>query len=159
MTTNNSPIVAPVVDTEIHTRAVLVWLQIGTWAARKYDKAATAKIVSHYAAANDAARVNKSLLPADASSYKTLIQLATAIRATHYSKTLAWADEGWRLLPTANYQQYATWFRSVSQEFADARAMFGQDYPALRAAAPARLNGMFRAEDYPATSDVMARFR
>ena len=42
-------------ETQIHTRAVLVWLQIGTWAARKYDKAATAKILRDYSASNDAA--------------------------------------------------------------------------------------------------------
>jgi hypothetical protein len=146
-------------DTAIHTRAVLVWLQIGTWAARKYDKAATAKIIRDYNANSDAARVNKSLLPSDATSYKALTQLATAIRATHYSKTLAWADEGWRLLPTANYLDYTNWYRQVSAEFAIARAAFGQDYPALQAAAPARLNGLYRASDYPSVIDVIGRFK
>lgn len=146
-------------DSAIHTRAVLVWLQIGTWTARKYDKAATREITAHYNASIDSARVNKSLLPADAASYIALTQLATSIRAEHYKRALAWTDEGWRLLPTANYMDYTAWYRDVSRQFEAAKATFGADYPALRAAAPSRLNGMWRAEDYPATQDVLARFR
>src|SRR5207342_2803217 len=103
----------------------LVWLQIGTWTARKYDKAATREITAHYNASMDSARVNKSLLPADAASYIALTQLATSIRAEHYKRALAWTDEGWRLLPTANYMDYTAWYRDVSRQFEAAKAAFG----------------------------------
>jgi hypothetical protein len=145
-------------DTAIHTRAVLVWLQIGTWSARKYDKAATAKLTAHYQAASDVARVNKALVPADAPAYKAITQAATAFRAAHYGKTLAWADEGWRLLPTAQYLDYTQWYRDAQAQWRRLKLELEAEYPQLAADAPARLNGLYRAADYPSTSDVLSRF-
>jgi hypothetical protein len=157
----NSPIgtaADPNADTAIHTRAMLVWLQIGTWSARKYDKQATAKVTADHHAAADSARVNKSLLPGDATAYKALTSLAGSIRAEHYTNTLAWADEGWRLLPVANFQNYTAWYRGQKTAYAAALADFCQEYPSLRAGAPARLNGLYRASDYPETIDMASRF-
>jgi len=146
-------------DTAIHTRAVLVSLSIGTWSARKYDRAATAQLIAHYAATRDAARVNKALLPADAPAYKAITQAATAFRAAHYSKTLAWADEGgWRLLPTAQYLDYTQWFRNAQRQWEQLKDALEAEYPQLAADAPARLNGLYREADYPTTADVLSRF-
>jgi len=156
----NTPIATaePNAETAIHTRAMLVWLQIGTWSARKYDKRATAKLTADHHAAADAARVNKSLLPGDAKAYRALTSLAGSIRAEHYTNTLAWADEGWRLLPVANFQNYTAWYRAQKNAYASALADFCQEYPSLRANAPARLNGLYRAEDYPTTQDMSGKF-
>ncbi len=144
--------------TAIHTRALLVWLRISTWSARKYDKGVTSKVNSQYAASSDAGRYNKHLLPGDAVAYKALIQLAGAIRQQHYSNTLAWSDEGWRLLPTANYVAYTDWLRQQQAAFSTTLADFISEYPNLRAQASALLNGLYRDEDYPQTQDLSSRF-
>lgn len=142
----------------IHSRALLVWLRISTWSARKYDKRISAELNAQHNASSDASRVNKLLLPGDATAYKTLVSLATSIRAQHYSNTLAWSDEGWRLLPTANYATYTKWLRDRQREFNDALNVFANDYPALRAQAARLLNGLYRDEDYPAVQDIRSKF-
>lgn len=145
-------------DTNIHTRALLVWLRISTWSARKYDKSVSNKVNAQYAATSDAGRYNKSLLPGDASAYKTLVTLAGAIRQQHYAHTLAWSDEGWRLLPTANYTQYTDWLRSQQTTFRSALDDFTSEYPYLRAQAARLLNGLYKDEDYPSAQDLHSRF-
>lgn len=145
-------------DTNIHARALLVWLRISTWSARKYDKPLSAKVNQQHNASSDASRVNKLLLPGDASAYKTLISLATTIRAEHYTNTLAWSDEGYRLLPTANYANYTAWLRDRTRQFDDALNEFAREYPALRTEAAIRLNGLYRDSDYPAVQDLRAKF-
>jgi len=144
--------------TQIHSRALLVWLTISTWTARRYDKAVTRKVNNDYAASTDAGRYNKFLLPGDAQAYKTLIALAGSIRAEHYTKTLAWSDEGWRLLPTANYMEYTTWFRQQQSAYKSALDQFVADYPTMRAEAQIKLRGLYRDEDYPGVMDVRERF-
>lgn len=143
---------------DIHTRALLVFMTISMWSARRYDKTVTQKVNAEFNAFDDAGRYNKMLLPGDAPSYKALTTIASQIRAQHYKHTLAWSDEGWRLLPTANYMDYTDWLRTQEREFQAALDAFVQDYPALKQAAQTRLNGMFKDEDYPSVEDIRRRF-
>lgn len=145
-------------QTLIHTRAVLVWLNISTWSARKYDRQITLKVNSDLKASSDAGRYNKMLLPGDAASYKALVSLAGSIRQEHYSHTLAWSDEGWRLLPTDNFDQYSDWLRKRQQEFDAALDTFVSDYPALKLNAMSSLNSAYREDDYPDALDIRRRF-
>lgn len=144
--------------TDIHTRALLVYMNISMWSARRYDKTITQKINTDYRASDDAGRYNKMLLPGNAPTYKALTTLASQIRNTHYTKTLTWSDEGWRLLPTANYMAYTDWLRSQERQFQAALDAFVAEYPALKLAAQTRLNGMYQEEDYPALADIRKRF-
>lgn len=144
--------------TQIHSRALLVWLHISTWSARKYDKNVTRDVIARANASSDAGRWNKMLLPGDAKAYKTLLSLATSIRAQHYANTLAWSDEGWRILPTANYATYTKWLRDRQREFGDALNEFAAEYPALCVQAERLLNGQWNASDYPSAQDLKSRF-
>lgn len=155
---SSSKIVTAAPDTSIHARALLVWLQISTWTARKYDKKITEKVNHEYHASTDAGRYNKFLLPGDNDSYKSLIAIAGSIRAQHYAHTLAWSDEGWRLLPVDNYMTYTAWYRQQQREFSAALETFAAAYPAMRLAAQAKLNGLYRDEDYPTVQDMKTRF-
>lgn len=145
-------------DTTIHSRALLVWLTISTWAARRYDKVITQRVNADYNASSDAGRYNKFLLPGDAPAYKQLLALAGSIRTAHYSNTLAWSDEGWRLLPVNNYMQYTSWIRQQQTAFDNALDQFLMDYPSLRSDAAVRLAGLYKSEDYPSTRDMRDRF-
>lgn len=146
-------------DTAIHTRAMLVWMTISTWTARKYDKGITQKVNADMRASSDAGRYNKHLLPGDAAAYKALMSLSSSIRVAHYSHTLAWSDEGWRLLPVANFTDYTTWFREQQRQFSEALTEFIRQYPSLRLQAQYHLNGAYKAEDYPAAIDIHERFK
>jgi hypothetical protein len=142
----------------IHTRALLVWLQISTWSARKYDRSVSNKVNRDAGATDDAGRYNKLLLPGDATSYKTLVTLLGSLRAWHYTETLAWSDEGNRLLTTANFMRYADTLRTKITEIDRATEDFVSDYPALRTAAAMKLKGLYKPEDYPDVSDIRGKF-
>ena len=143
--------------TAINSRALLVNLSISTWSARKFDRAISDEIAAQHNAARDAVRANKSLIQGD--SYKALIRAAQAARTAHYFHTLAWSDEGWRLLPTANHAAYTDELRALQGQFASRLAEFVRDYPRLQEIARARLNGMYKAADYPHPAAISDRFR
>ena len=138
------------------TRAMLASLRISSWSARKYDKKVTAETNAAHGADSDAGRYNKMLLPGDASSYKALTSHIAATRVLHYAETLAWSDDGWRLLPVANYQKYTDKLRAAKHTYDALLGDFLADYPALQQAARIKLNGMYRDEDYP--SNVAGKY-
>jgi len=142
----------------IHNRAMLVALRISTWTARKYDKKVTKEVTDSHNAVADAGRFNKMLIPGDALSYKALMQLVGRVRTEHYANTLAWSDEGWRLLPTANYATYTQFTRQRKAEFMTLLDDFATEYPSLKQNAPARLNGMYNEADYPPISQIRGKF-
>lgn len=146
------------VAASIHTRAMLVSLRLSAWTARKYDKRISNEVNSAHGATSDAGRFNKMLLPGDCASYKALMQLVGSIRTEHYQNSLSWSDEGWRLLPTANYQQYAAFTRKKRAEFETLLEEFLSEYPHLREQAKVRLNGMYKDEDYPTVSQIRSKF-
>lgn len=131
------------------SRAMLASLRISSWSARKYDKKVTADTNAAHGADSDAGRYNKMLLPGDASSYKALTSHIAATRVLHYDQTLAWSDDGWRLLPVANFTKYTDKLRAARHTYDALLSDFLADYPALQQAARIKLNGMYRDEDYP----------
>ena len=143
---------------DIHKRGMLVSLRLSAWTARKYDKQITAKVNSEHNAVADAGRYNKMLLPGNCESYKALLQCVGSIRTEHYANTLAWSDEGWRLLPTANYMAYVGMIRKRRAEFETLLDTFLAEYPQLREHAKIRLNGMYKEDDYPTVSEIRGKF-
>jgi hypothetical protein len=143
---------------DICARAMLVSLRISSWTARKYDRKITAEVNSSHGAVQDAGRYNKMLLPGNCESYKAIVQLVGNIRTEHYQNTLSWSDEGWRILPTANYLQYSEFTRKRRAEFDKLLNEFIGEYPILRDAAKIRLNGMYKEEDYPPASQIQGKF-
>ena len=143
-------------DSSLLTRAMLVSLRLTAWSARKYDKRITLETNEAHGAAADAGRYNKALMPSDAPTYKALNSHVSELRLIHYAQTLPWSDEGWRLLPIANYQAYTDKLRAGQHTFNSLLSEFVNDYPALRNEARIRLNGMYSDLDYPA--DVRAKY-
>ena len=135
---------------------MLASLRISSWSARKYDRKITDETNTAHGASSDAGRYNKMLLPGDASSYKALTSHIAGVRVLHYAQTLAWSDDGWRLLPVANYQRYTDKLRDAKHVYDSLLADFLADYPALQQSARIKLNGMYRDEDYP--SDVAGKY-
>lgn len=155
MTTNSHDLS----ETAIASRALLVWLTITGWTARRYDRKVTADINAQYAATSDAGRYNKSLLPGDHPAYKAIVSLQSSIRAQHYTQTLPWTDEGWRILPIASYDAYGKWYRDISDAHERAVSDLLSDYASMRASASRLLGKMYREEDYPSIDDLEKRFR
>lgn len=134
---------------DLHTRAMLVSLRISAWSARKYDRKVSQDTATAHGTTLDAGRYNKCLLPGDAPAYKALVSHVANLRVNHYAQTLAWSDDGWRLLPVKNYQAYTDMLRKGFHEADSLLSSFVADYPSMRLEAKRILNGMYQDTDYP----------
>lgn len=144
----------------IHSRAMLVSLSVSAWTARKFDRKVTDEIHQAHHAKSDVGRYNKHLLGGkdSAASHAAVMTAAGALRSGYYAQTLPWSDEGWRLLPSANFMAFSEKMRELRAAFDTAVEAFLLDYPTLREAARQRLSGMYREEEYPNALDIRCRF-
>lgn len=141
----------------IASKAMVLSLQIGMWSGHRLDKEKSAEVTRDANAAHGAARVNKHLIPKEALA--PISQAAGAVRNHFYSKTLPWKDNGDRLLTRVMYQQFIAEHGELQQQFKDAVDHFANHvYPAVREQAEFRMGELFKAEDYPAMSDIARRF-
>ena len=145
---------------DIHSRAMLVKLSVSCWVARKFDRKISKQINDQHEASSDAGRYNKQLLGGRkaAPSHAAVIASGAAARAAFYANTLPWEDEGWRLLPTANYEDFTKTMRNARETFEANVETFCLEYPELRETARVLLNGMFNASDYPSKESMRSRF-
>lgn len=148
---------APVLTT-IHDRAMLTYLRIGSWSARKLDTKATKKVTDDAGASSDAARVNKHLLAASDDQLKKIQKIGGEARKYLDNHTLPWDDAGNRLLPNEKCIEVVGELTRYEQEYNAAVDAFIAEYPALRAQALHNLGDLANHEDYPAPDQVRHKF-
>jgi|7_EtaG_2_1085326.scaffolds.fasta_scaffold35234_2 hypothetical protein len=152
----------------IHGKAILVSLSITSWAARKFDRVVTGEIRRQHNATNPG-RFNKRLLGSkktdangaettERNEYGRLKEVMNKARSDHYAQTLAWGNENWRLLPTANLDEYMKRERANKVEFSKCLRDFVLAYPSLRDVTQAALGDLFNEQDYPSVDTVEAKF-
>lgn len=125
---------------------MLIYLNISTWTARKYDKKISREIEDQYHA-DDAGRYNKILIAKEHLS--NIQKIISATRTFHYDNTLPWSDNGGRLLPSANYFNYVRSIQCFKDDFEREVTNFIRVYPNLKLEARQKLKAMFEEEDYP----------
>ena len=140
----------------IQDKAMLVHLNISTWTARKFDPKVTKEIEDNYSA-NDSGRYNKILI---AGEHLAKIQkIASATRVYHYEHTLAWNDNGGRLLSADIYFDYVSAMDKFQNELTTQVSRFINMYPTYIEEAKSRLKGMFSEEDYPSLEDLRQKYK
>ena len=72
--------------------------------------------------------------------------------------TLAWSDEGYRLLPAHFYFELTTQMREFERAFSQSVEEFLEVYRSYIEQVRPELNGLFREEDYPSTKKLRAKF-
>jgi hypothetical protein len=140
-------------------RAMLVYVSISCWSARKLDKKQTQKTVAEAGATADAARVNKHLLANADSALKKIQQKANQIRDYLEANTLPWDDAGNRLLSNEQSLVVVGQLHTLEQEFKALVDEFIEEYPVLRAEAVKNLGDMGDDSDYPQPDQVRAKFK
>lgn len=151
---------APRVNTEdVLGEAMLVNVNIKMWEGRKHDREVTERVHSEFHAAAGSGRYHKHLFGGKVPELSRIITAAATLRGIHYTQTLPWADTGWRLLPTANYTAYTDAMREAIASFNNASDGLARRYTDMIEEAETRLNGMFRAADYPPASSIRARYK
>lgn len=138
-------------------RALLVQLSISQWSARKYDKKVTRQVADTNGTTMDAGRYNKSLLPMN-DLLDHVHKKSTHIREKLYKNTLPWGIEGTMMLPTANYLQFMTEFRTEKAEWDSLVSAFINQYDTLKQDAQRILGTLYDPADYPSTSDLWQKF-
>jgi hypothetical protein len=141
----------------ISASALLVELNISVWPASKIDREITDKVNSDAGAVHGASQTKKNLF-AGTSLRKDISDFAARVRLYHNKHTLPWADKGERMLPTALFMEYKQTMNGFEQTFDMMCNNFYVEYPRLVAEAPIALQGLYKAEDYPAIEAVREKF-
>jgi len=143
---------------QINDKALLVKLSIGMPGNSRKDKPLTAEVTANHSLAANAGRWNKTLYPAEA--FEPLVTLSGSARTFHYENTLPWLDDGMRILPTLNYENYTKAMRDFRSKFESlADSHFIQQLTHWEAKARSMHNGTFRQEDYLPAHKLTKKFK
>lgn len=138
----------------IQSLAMLASLNISQWTARRYDKSVSVEVEKNHAAKGDAGRYNKLLIAKTA--LEPIEKIASAARQEHYKLTLAWGNNGERLLPGAIFMDFTATMKAHRTEFQKAVQILHVAYPQLVQESRLRLGTMYDPADYP--SDIRDRY-
>jgi hypothetical protein len=142
----------------IRDRAVLAYVTISCWSARKLDRKASRSVTKDAGASDDAARVNKYLLSSADQKLKDIQSIAGKTRRYLEDNSLPWDDAGNRLLSNAKALEVVSELSAMEKEFNDAVDDFVSAYPVLRAEAMTSLGDLADHDDYPQPDQVRHKF-
>lgn len=137
-------------------KAVVADVVIKLWTGRKLDRQVTDEVNQQNKAEADAGRYNKLLI--SKAAFAGIYRVTGAARTKHFLRTLPWSDAGYRILPTALYDEFANEFRELKADFNKEADSFNKLYPTYVSGAKKRLGSMFKAEDYPDAKNVRGKF-
>lgn len=138
-------------------KAMTMNLSIGIWQGYRLDKEASRQVTEANGAHQDAARVNKHLVPKEALA--SIVSASSAVRSHFYENTLPWRDNGDRLMTRKLYIPFIEQHERLVSAFNEEVAGFlGSRYPSAVEQAGFRMGELFKREDYPAISDLRRRF-
>lgn len=137
--------------------AMLVEVNISTWAGRKKDKRASADVASANHADKEVANVIKKLL-ANSDTLKAIQTHVTAARNMHSNMTMPWSNSGLRLLPTAQYFNYSEAMSQMQNEFDALKTKFLNSYNDEVINVQLKLGSLFSRDDYPTIETLDSKF-
>lgn len=141
----------------IASSAMLVELSIKGWTARKLDKKVSAEVDVDKHTKTRAGNYNKNLL-AGTGFLDTLTKYASNARGWHNSQTLAWSDNGLRLLPVGNFIAYKKQLATLEDNYNALVDKFIEAYPNLVSAAAFQLGNLFDRTEYPEPEKIRSKF-
>lgn len=143
----------------VRNTLMLASVPIKQWGMHKLDKKATNQVNTDARAEDKSARVNKRLLPKEATAGITAA--VAHIRTVLYKHTLPWTDEGLRVLSTASYYAFMEEMTLAIDRFNHAVDEFIPTYDHWvneAARAYVGLGGLFDPADYPTAAEVRSKF-
>lgn len=143
----------------LHSTAMLVYVSISVWSARKLDKKQTLKTVKGAGATSDAARVNKHLLANADELLRAVQRKGNEIRAYVDTNTLPWDDAGNRIISNAQSLIVVGELHNLQKQFDHLVDEFVAEYPVLRSQALQNLGDMANNDDYPQPDVVRGKFK
>jgi hypothetical protein len=155
----NNPFAVPTeaATPSISSAAMLVDFRASVWTARKKDHKASDDITSMNYAAKGVANVSKNLL-GDCEELQAVQKFAANTRNVHYSMTMAWSDNGSRLLTTAAYFRYNEVMTDLINEGYRLVSEFLIVYDWKITDAQIKLGDMFNRDEYPTRDSLAGKF-
>lgn len=142
----------------LHDKAMLAYISVSTWSARKLDKKATTRVTNAAAASTDAARVNKHLLASADASLRKIAKIGTDARRYLEANSLPWDDAGNRLVDNLKAIEVVGKITQMEKDYYAAVDEFIVEYPMLRAQAIINLGELAADEDYPQPDQLRHKF-
>jgi hypothetical protein len=146
-------------NTQISRNAVLINLNIRTWAANVMDHTVSTEVAASHGTDKKLGRFWKTLVAKGLGTpLGDIYVIERAARKFHYENTLPWMHDGLRILPTSNYKAYMDKMQGFKREMETAAAVFVNHYEAMKEQAKATLKTLYRDSDYPTRTMVARRF-
>lgn len=140
----------------ISHRAMLARVSIRAVDFTRLDRRVSAEVNESKGASADASRTNKHLIVSPL--LKEVQKVAGELRAKHRYMTLAWQDDGYRMLPAAAFPAYQQAMNALIRKYDDAVKIFIDAYPDMIEESKKRLGEMFEYKDFPHPKSLAKRF-
>lgn len=145
-----------VTHSPLSSRALLVSFSQHAWGAGAVDKEAGREAADAHGADPAQIRLYKRLFPKE-----TMEKIRKAQRKTHHmfhAFTLPWLDDGVRIVASERYLELVSMLRKEKAAQDAVVEELAQNLDREIENAKIRLNGMFKAEEYPTPEDLRSRF-
>lgn len=141
----------------IQKSCMTINITVGVWMGYRMDKTKTHQVTTEAGAHDDAARVNKHLVPKE--TLKAIVSKVGAVRNHFYANTLPWKDSGDRLVTRKRYQKFMEEHSKLRADFfAEVEEFLTKKYLTARDQANFRMGDMFDPDDYPSAATLRRRF-
>ena len=142
----------------IGSSAMLTTFKASVWAGRKLDKRASQDVEDRNNAVPQMANVHKKLL----GNCEQLIAIQKHVsntRTSHNAETLAWEDNGSRLITTAAFFNYTHMMSGAETLFWKLHEKFLSTYASAQRNAEMYLGDLFNKSDYPSEEVLRDKFK
>ena len=149
---------AGTLDVKLSEKVLLASLNVSCWTGRAFDEKATSKVASSANVDTKAGRFNKALLPQKPEEFTALIQQGNEIRDKFRQMTLAYQQDGIRLMPV---KVYVEWTEYLQKQVVIREKMvktFVDAFPDLVLQAQLQLKTLFNKADYPLVTELPEKF-
>lgn len=134
------------------SRAMLVALTVRRWHIGRNDSTVDGAVGKAYDVEDGMGSYRKLLVRKEAIA--ELRQQEAAMRELHYTLTLAWGDDGYRILSNMGWMQYTSAMNAaIEQYYATADTLVAQ-LEELKADAKTRLGKLYKESDYPSAKQL-----
>ncbi len=140
----------------LREKAMLVKFEDCVWLGQKRDSDVQKKISETYETKGKRGVYNKFLVPKDALAPR--IQKGLEARRFHNHNTLPWLDDGVRVLPSGNFQDYIAGMRKYEAEAKVEEQIIYKNWDEIKRTGMVLLGKMARSEDYPTVDQLKGRF-
>jgi hypothetical protein len=140
----------------LQDRAMNVSLHLSAWQGQRVCERTTKEVLSERHVDADGGKFTKFLVPK--AELDPVMRAQAAARAMFKHLSLPWGEDGLRIISSVNFFPFHEQMQTCRETCDKSADAFAARYPDLLTHAPARLNGLYDPDDFPAASQIRERF-